>query len=337
MQIELLKILCCPRTNQRLVLEHPEYRAGRIHSGWLVSEGGEHRYAIRNFVPRFVPESNYADSFGLQWNKFRQTQLDSYSRLPISKQRLLASTGWDWSAMAGKRILDIGCGAGRFSEVALESGATVVGVDYSSAVDAARANLSHYERFEAIQASVYELPFRPESFDYVYCLGVLQHTPDPAKAFSALVELIKPGGRIAIDVYPLVWRNVLWSKYWLRPLTKRLPGPMLMRIVEWAVPTLLLLSRAISSIPLIGRKLSYLLPVANYDRVYPLSGIQLKEWAILDTFDMLSPEHDHPKSAKHLALWFKNANLTDVEIFRKGHIIGRGTRPAGINSNGRQC
>jgi SAM-dependent methyltransferase len=282
-----------------------------------------------------VPESNYADNFGLQWNRFRKTQLDSHSGLPISKQRLLASTAWDWNAMAGKRILDIGCGAGRFSEVALEFAASVVGVDYSDAVDAAYANLSHYEGFEAIQASVYELPFRPESFDYVYCLGVLQHTPDPAKAFSTLVGLVKPGGRIAIDVYPLVWRNLLWSKYWLRPLTKRLPGPLLMRMVEGAVPTLLFLSRAISTIPLIGRKLSFLLPVANYERVYPLSETQLREWAILDTFDMLSPKHDHPKSAKQLARWFQNANLTDVEIFKKGHLIGRGVRK-GLDSIGPQ-
>ena len=96
MQTELLEILRCPQTGRRLVLEQPEYRDERIHSGWLVSESGAHRYPIRDFIPRFVPESNYADNFGMQWNKFRQTQLDSYSGHPISANRFWKATGWHW-------------------------------------------------------------------------------------------------------------------------------------------------------------------------------------------------------------------------------------------------
>src|SRR5215510_12666010 len=130
MRRDLVDLLRCPRTGQRLVLEVTQGDGNRIQTGWLATADGAHKYPIRNFIPRFVPESNYADNFGMQWNKFRKTQLDSFTGLPISRERLLASTGWDWGNMAGKRILDIGCGAGRFSEVALESGATVVGVDY---------------------------------------------------------------------------------------------------------------------------------------------------------------------------------------------------------------
>jgi 2-polyprenyl-3-methyl-5-hydroxy-6-metoxy-1,4-benzoquinol methylase len=151
-------------------------------------------FQIINGIPRFVPVENYASNFGFQRNRFRQTQLDSHSGEPISRERLHASTGWDWSAMKGKRILDVGCGSGRFAEVALQAGARVVGVDYSTAVDAALDNLRAYSGFEAVQASVYELPFSPHSFDYVYCLGVLQHTPDPAKAFMALPEQVVAGG-----------------------------------------------------------------------------------------------------------------------------------------------
>ncbi len=50
-----------------------------MQSGWLVTADGRQRYPVRDFIPRFAPESNYADNFGLQWNKFRQTQLDSHS------------------------------------------------------------------------------------------------------------------------------------------------------------------------------------------------------------------------------------------------------------------
>lgn len=141
--------------------ERPE----QITTGNLDCEKCGSSFPVRGGIPRFVPVENYASNFGFQWNHFRQTQLDSHSGRPISRDRLYASTGWDWSAMKGKRILDVGCGAGRFAEVALESGAEVVGADYSNAVDAAFENLAGYREFDAVQASVYNLPFRPRTFD----------------------------------------------------------------------------------------------------------------------------------------------------------------------------
>jgi hypothetical protein len=59
----------------------------------------------------------------------------------------------------------------------------------------------------------------------------------------------------------------------------------------------------------------------------PLSASQLKEWAILDTFDMLAPAYDHPQSVPTLSSWFHEAGLADVEVFRQGLVIGRGRFP----------
>lgn len=132
------------------------------------------------------------------------------------------------------------------------------------------------------------------------------------------------GGHVAVDIYPRLWRNVLWSKYWLRPLTRRMQAVVLMRMVQRGVPLLLPVSRLLGAVPGIGLRLKYLLPVANYDGVYSLSEGQLMECAILDTFDMLAPEHDHPQSAQTLARWCRDAGLLDVEIFRRGHLIARG-------------
>ena len=130
MRIELLDILCCPNTGQRLSLEQLEYKDEEIYYGWLVTEGGQHRYPIRNFIPRFVPGSNYADNFGIQWNKFRQNQLGSFSGHPISANRFWKATGWKPGELIDQWILDAGCGAGRFAEVALQAGAKVVALDY---------------------------------------------------------------------------------------------------------------------------------------------------------------------------------------------------------------
>src|SRR4051812_20456103 len=313
MKEPLLNLLACPECKGPLLSADETGGGEGIDSAKLRCTACERTYPVRDGIPRFVAEHNYADSFGFQWNRFSRTQLDSHSGVPISRERLLGSTGWDWPAIRGKRVLDVGCGAGRFAEVALEFGANVVAVDYSSAIDAARSNLARFPQFEGIQASVYNLPFVPGSFDYVYCLGVLQHTPDPDSAFAKLPEQLRNGGRIAIDVYPLMWANIFWSKYWLRPLTKRIPGEKLFAMLEGTAPGLLALSRRVGAIPLVGRKLKYLLPVANYDHVYALSETQLREWAVLDTFDMLSPQHDHPKSSAHVRDWLQRAGLTEIE------------------------
>ncbi len=303
----------------------PDDSAHAIESGELATADEAHVYPIVGGIPRFVPRSNYASSFGLQWNRFRATQLDSHSGLRISHDRFYKFTGWKPEQLAGKRVLDVGCGAGRFTEIALDAGASVVAIDYSSAVDACRANHDS-ERLDVVQADIYALPFEPATFDFVYCLGVLQHTPDVHRAFAALPAQLRSGGRLAVDLYARLWRNLLWSKYWLRPLTKRMNAQTLFRAVERAVPVLLPLSRAITAIPALGPKLRYAVPVVNYEGTYPLSKSQLREWAVLDTFDMLAPAHDHPQTLTTLREWFNEADLQEISVERIGFIVGRGTR-----------
>ena len=99
----------------------------------------------RNGIPRFVADDGYAESFGEQWNRWRRVQLDSVTGKPLSRARLFEGTRWP-EDLAGETVLEVGCGAGRFTEVLLDAGAEVWAVDASSAVDAARANLGEHER-----------------------------------------------------------------------------------------------------------------------------------------------------------------------------------------------
>ncbi len=326
MKLRLLDLLRCPACRQPLGLTGARERAGEVESGDLVCAACGGRYAIVDSVPRFVPAENYARSFGLQWNRFRRTQLDSHTGQPISRRRFFHQTGWAAEALAGKRVLDVGCGAGRFAEVALSCGAAVVAVDYSAAVEACRANLGAHPDLEVVQADIYRLPFSQGAFDFVYCFGVLQHTPDVRGAFMALPSQLKKGGRLAVDVYPKRLANWFWPKYWLRGITRRLPPAALFPLVERLVRLLWPVSLALGRAPGIGRKLRHVLPVANYEGIHPLSPTQLREWAVLDTFDMLAPAHDHPQSAPTLAAWFTAAGLREVEVFRAGVLLGRGVR-----------
>jgi SAM-dependent methyltransferase len=189
-------------------------------------------------------------------------------------------------------------------------------------------NLGPHSLLDVVQGDIYRLPFLPGSFDLVYCLGVLQHTPDVRKAFMSLPPQVRSGGRLTVDVYPKLMLNLLWPKYWIRPITKRMSHNSLFRLVLWMVKYLLPVSLRIGRIPRIGRKLRYAIPVANHEPDWPLTPEQVREWAVLNTFDMLSPAHDHPQSSETLRRWFEDAKMTDIKLFRKGFFVGRAVKPS---------
>jgi SAM-dependent methyltransferase len=329
MQMDFVSLLRCPLTGSPLTVEDPVHDGGRIRSGVLRTADGRHRYPVRDFIPRFVPESNYADNFGMQWNMFRRTQLDSHSGHPISTDRFRRATAWPPDVLAGTRVLDAGCGAGRFAEVALEAGAHVVALDYSAAVDACWENLKHHPNLNVVQGDIYRLPFAPGTFPLVYSLGVLQHTPDVAAAVAALPPMLAPGGRLCIDFYQRSWRQRLLPYYWLRPVTRRLPKARLFDVLEVAVPRLLSVSRLLGRVPIVGRQLRRIVPVANYEGMLPLDPQQHAEWSLLDTFDWLAPEYDNPQTPATVRGWLESAGLQAIEVEKVDHLVGRGRAPLG--------
>jgi len=327
MKASLLSRLRCPTCRNTLSLvSQTGSQGGESAPETLRCEKCAAEYPVERSIPRFVPSKNYSANFGWQWNRFSGTQLDSVSGQQISKERFFSFTGWRPADLAGRTVLDLGCGAGRFSEIALSCGASVIAVDYSSAVDACYANLAGKGDLSVVQADLYELPFEAEAFDFVFCFGVLQHTPDVERAFTSISRHVAPSGRFAMDVYPETIMNRIWPKYWIRPFTRGMPPGRLFRFVEWLVRYLLPISTAVSRFPFVGRKLKYFIPVMNYAGVYPLSSKQHYEWALLDTFDMYSPKFDQPQTAPTIQSWFGKCGFDQVEVFRKGFLVGRGVK-----------
>jgi 2-polyprenyl-3-methyl-5-hydroxy-6-metoxy-1,4-benzoquinol methylase len=323
---KLLELLRCPTTGQSLTLEADGNNSQLIDVGWLVSEDGQHRYPIRNGIPRFVPESNYADNFGMQWNHFRQTQLDSHSGQPISSDRFWLSTNWTPADLKNLWVLDVGCGAGRFAEVALNAGAKLVALDYSNSVDACYANLKHHPNLYVVQGDIYALPFALGEFQFVYSLGVLQHTPDVYKAFAALPPMLRVGGSLCVDYYEKSWKSIFHIKYWLRPITKRLAKATLFSLLQKAIPVLLPLSRLLGGMPLVGGVLKRLIPVVNYYGTLQFTTQQHLEWSLLDTFDWLAPHYDQPQTASTALQWMEQVGMNDIEVLKAGHLVARGTK-----------
>jgi len=282
-------------------------------------------YPAPGGIPRFVPADNYSASFGLQWNRHRRTQLDSAVGKPISEKRVFDTTGWP-RKMQGARILEAGSGAGRFTEVLVKTGAAVYSFDYSSAVEANAANNGANANLRLFQADIFAIPLREQWFDHVLCIGVLQHTPDPRRAFLSLTRHVKPGGDLVIDVYRRSLAARLQWKYLLRPMTRRISAERLYRMVNAAVPPLVVPTRWLRRIG--GRAGARLSPIVEYSRL-GLTPQENVQWAVLDTFDMYAPAYDLPQSVADVRSWYEEAGFVDVEAFNGYNgVVGRGRRPS---------
>ncbi|HEX8922573.1 MAG TPA: methyltransferase domain-containing protein, partial [Pyrinomonadaceae bacterium] len=261
MQAQLLEKLACPKCQGEFSCEVTETVAGgEIETGTLTCRECAHEFPIKAGIPRFVSEDNYATSFGYQWNRFRLEQIDSNNGTQLSADRFYSETGWTKEWLKGKWVLDAGCGAGRFLDAASQSDCDVVGLDISNAVDAARANLAGRRNVHFVQASIYELPFRSGVFDGCYCIGVVQHTPDPQKTMRTLPRVLRPRGRIAITAYERKPWTPLYGKYWLRPLTKRLDKQTLLAGIKGAMPVLFPVTSVLFRLPLVGRFFMFTIP-----------------------------------------------------------------------------
>jgi 2-polyprenyl-3-methyl-5-hydroxy-6-metoxy-1,4-benzoquinol methylase len=310
---------CCPT--------HGEYLA-TTGDGLFCSRG--ERFSLRQGIPRFVPEKSYADAFGAQWKRYRLTQLDSFSGVPITEERLRRCLGDRlWAGLSGKHVLECGCGAGRFTEILLRQGARVTSIDLSEAVEANQQNCPQTSSHRIAQADISHLPLKLGQFDLVFCLGVIQHTPDPELTMSALAEQVKPGGSLVIDHYTYSLSEFTKAAWFLRQFLKRLSPAMGLRCTERMVDALLPLHRSVRQ-SRVGRMiLGRMSPVVCYYNAYPqLSEEMQHEWALLDTHDFLTSWYRHYRTRKQIERAMKSLGLEEVICCYGGNgIEARGQRP----------
>ncbi|MDI7258449.1 MAG: methyltransferase domain-containing protein [Thermodesulfobacteriota bacterium] len=299
MHEKLIEIICCPSCKGTLQLYKEVVDQGRIKTGSLRCGPCSAEYLIKEFVPRFVVADRYVDTFSFEWNKFHDVQIDILNNTDLSEQFFRKNTGWTRETLKGKLILDAGVGAGRYAEVVSRWGGEIVGVDLSYAVDAAYKNTGQRENVHIIQADLFNLPFKPDTFDLIYSIGVLHHTPDTRAAFNSIVPLLKKGGEMSIFVYHF-GEYCYFSNIW-RKITIRLPLRLVYYLSTIAIPLYY-----IHKIPMIGLALQFLLPTANWPNW---------RWRWLDTFDWYTPKYQNKHTYPEVFRWFKEKGFTEIEIF----------------------
>ncbi len=269
-------------------------------------------------IARFVDAQHYAASFGFQWHRYQNTQLD-HDEVRESDHHFRMKTALRPEELKGKLVLDVGCGMGRFAEVATRWGARVVGIDLSAAAEVAAKNLVDRD-FVAFQADVFSLPFAPESFDIIYSVGVLHHTPDCEAAVKALDKYLKPGGILAVWLYSGYNKWYRFSDFYRR-YTHTMKPETLHGILRVAVPFFYHLERGLRRVPVVGRSAA-----GAVHHVFPVNRQKDPEARMLDTFDWYSPRYQSKHTYEQVFSWYEAMGMEDMHIGEYS-IAVRGRKP----------
>jgi 2-polyprenyl-3-methyl-5-hydroxy-6-metoxy-1,4-benzoquinol methylase len=289
-----------------------------------------HRFDVREGIPRLLEAaSNYAEAFGAQWNHYRVTQLDSYTKTSLTRDRLRRCTGEElWRRMIDPaerlQVLEAGCGAGRFTEALLDlPGTAVTSTDLSSAVEPNQRNCPQGPRHRIIQCDINRFPFAAQQFDVVVCLGVVQHTRSSEATIRRLYEQVKPGGWLVIDHYPRSLSHYTrFGELALRPFLKRLPPGKAFGVTRWLTRMFFPLHKAARHVRPAQMLLSRVSPVLTYFHALPeLDDRQQYEWAELDTHDSLTDWYKHVRSPREIRRAFDSLGAVDSWVALGGNGI----------------
>lgn len=342
MRRSLLRFIECPACRAELTLvaaetssegkpghDHPDNEV--IKSGVLKCSNA-HEYQVRDYIPRFVTDDGYVDSFSHEWKMHPATLYDKgtpdpqatypdfipaeeldnsfevlWRRIPMiadwnvdnpneSYDSFVMKTGIKPQNLKGQRVVEIGCGSGRFLDIVFRGGAVTFGLDYSFGVDQAYAKLG--ENVYLVQGDMYNSPFKSDIFDLVYTIGVLHHTPSVKAAVAQLPRIAKKDGMISIWIYGRNRAKNLTMVWW--PLLKRLPKSALYRICRWAAHLY-----PIYRIPFVSVPFRVLFPICMHPDF---------NFRVHGNFDCYSPMYNYKTSYRELIGFMKEAGITRIEL-----------------------
>ncbi len=290
-------LLVCPACRGRLTSEPAALRClgcGRV-------------FPVRDGVPRLLiglaaGERQVQRSFDFEHARYEDSQRVHF-RLALADE-LCQDVRLPREWFAGRRCLDAGCGSGRWSYALAAMGAEVLAVDLTeSGVTATRRALAPFPGARVYQASLFDLPFPPESFDFVMSWGVLHHTVSTRAAFERLVPLVKPGGTLYVMLYERTGLRHRLLTDMVRALFRCLPDALRYRACR------LLVIRD----PAVYRLISPWLKVCDGSGARSAADLST---LVFDTFDAYSPQYNHVHTQTEVRRWFHDAGFGDVVLSR---------------------
>lgn len=237
----LNEILRCPICSEKLNLTIFEVSGIEILSGILACEECQHWYPIIQGVPRMLLGEDRGDyteflsryqqhetvkhirtkkseltttkkqvqeTFSTIWDKFPDFGIDDEKKQVFYDKWMAQKLGLGspqelYSFIASKKsILEVGVGSGqKLKMMAEHTDGKVIGIDLTSSVGHVFTNTKGMPNVSVLQANLFALPFKKNSFDFIISDGVLHHTPDTKKAFLSILPFLAKEGEITIRVY----------------------------------------------------------------------------------------------------------------------------------------
>lgn len=256
----------------------------------VVSSNAKHSWKIVDGIPRFATDE-HLESFGHQWTTFDVAHDDE------DRATFVVKTGMPLDNLKNLRVLDAGCGGGRYSKICAQAGATVFGADHTRAVDKARELCRQLPNVHLLQADLKCLPLESESFDFVFSIGVMHHDADTRAVFDAVAKMVKPGGRYSVWLYR---RNQWWQELinnGVRTISTKLPPAVLTPLCH--------LGAILGGVPGINRTLN---------KVVNFSAHPNYQNRLCDTFDWWAPRYQKHHTVEELCGWFREAGFDQLVV-----------------------
>ncbi len=278
-------------------------------------------------------------AFGYEWNTYRVTPRaedlvtffwltgadpELYDKLSVNDVFSFYPTEADLekidgSRLAGKTVLDVGCGMGKYLSVVSDYAGTVIGLDLSDALVRARSVVKDRSNVHLVQGNILAPPLKPGFADFAYSLGVLHHTPDTHAAFLSAASLVKPGGQLAVWLYPREKEPSAYADriHWIqddmiRPITCRMP-PRMLRFVSGVLGRLTFVrDHAAARHQATGSRIAR--RVAAYAGSVAVGRHRDPEIAAFLNFDWYSPQYRSYHTEGELERWYSEAGFDSIRI-----------------------
>lgn len=232
-------------------------------------------------------------TFDVEWTLFKYED-EVYGHTKEDEESdFVKRTGFNVKGSENRLVLDVGCGIGRLIRSLAKYGVECVGVELSIGVDSAYSESSSGGRIHFIQGDIADLPMKSRIFDYVYCKGVLQYTPDAKEIFGRLHRLSKTGGVVSITMYPKLPPLFDFVNRQLRKLCLTLPPKIIYHLSFLLTP---------------------LFPIAWWLSGFPSRNIGKSERAHM-IFNWFSSEFQSFHSRDEVVGWFEEEGFSDIVTF----------------------
>jgi ubiquinone/menaquinone biosynthesis C-methylase UbiE len=259
-------------------------------------------------------EDEYAyirKSFSREWALFDYEGDNTWGWTLEERKRIFADdVALTKDELATRKLLDAGCGNGTLTAAVSPLVAEVIGIDLNDGLGKAHRNRARFadgdgRNVQYVQGNLFNPPLQPESFDLIYCSGVIHHTPSTKESFRKLVPLVKKGGRLYVWVY---------SK---RNFVVRLfmdSGRQLKRVMS--PQSLLTTCRIMAPLYKVGTD------SLNWMGLVKFRKRNVRE-ITLDLFDAFAPQFNHRHTEEEVQGWFREEGFTNISTSgRQKHGFG---------------